>query len=104
MRHEHSKHGCCEHCLHYCPRCDGVYCCKCQREWGKGLSLYWNPHPTPYWTYTIPLTNSQYVTIYDGDAGTTKSAIFGSDPTNFVQYIHAKCHTHATPVETTTAP
>jgi len=40
---EEHKHSCqyaihpiCEHdCLHYCSRCDRVYCCSCGRAWGE---------------------------------------------------------------------
>ncbi len=56
--HEH-KHSCCNHCLHHCPCCDIVYCCKCAKQWGGWQS----------WTYTSPVwwTNGTgYVTLNTG--------------------------------------
>ena len=59
--HEH-KHSCCDHCLHYCPHCDRVYCCKCNKEWGNDLNYCsfgtWY-FPTPY-TETCGGTGSTY--------------------------------------------
>lgn len=45
--HDH-EHTCCDHCLHYCPQCDVVYCCKCKREWGR---TYCWPTTYPNWVY-----------------------------------------------------
>ena len=56
MSHEH-KHSCCLHeCLHYCTKCDKVYCCQCGRTWGDG----WTYYP---WTYIYPYNASSGVTI-----------------------------------------
>ena len=48
--HEH-KHNCCEHCLHYCPHCGKVYCCKCKQEWGNPYYYYPSYPYTPYYPY-----------------------------------------------------
>lgn len=50
MAHKHD-HACatCKHdCLHFCPCCDKVYCCKCDKEWGNSYNWY-----RPYWDYKI---------------------------------------------------
>jgi len=52
--HKH-KHNCCEHCLHHCPHCDRVYCCKCDKEWGSH-SYNYNPN---YWIGTPTLTHNR---------------------------------------------
>ena len=33
--HEHQHEQCKHECLHYCPVCNKVYCCKCKQEWGN---------------------------------------------------------------------
>jgi len=37
--HKHTHETCPHDCLHYCPTCGRVYCCKCEREWGD-ISYY----------------------------------------------------------------
>ena len=28
------------HCVHYCPVCNVVYCCKCGQQWGQNWGYY----------------------------------------------------------------
>lgn len=55
--HEHNCSTCKHECLHYCPVCDKVYCCKCGKEWGG-----WVYYSQPYYPTTIiyPYTSSPY--------------------------------------------
>ena len=61
QEHTH-KHSCCEyscdHCLHYCPECNVVYCCKCTEEWHQDYSCTPPIAESNTWapgiTFTIP--------------------------------------------------
>lgn len=73
MAHEHNHESLsCKHeCLHYCPCCDKVYCCKCGRE-RPGYSYTYTypvyPFPSPaYPPYTwtagtaVPFTGEDFI-------------------------------------------
>lgn len=47
--------SCCKHgCLHFCPCCDKVYCCKCSKEWVEvAYYPYTTAYPWPNTTWTF---------------------------------------------------